>query len=54
MLGFGRSRRRLELLNLDGDRRQVGIALVFQQAALIGAVPLGLGGELQPLEQRAS
>jgi hypothetical protein len=41
-----------QLLNLVLDGRQVAIELFFQQVALIQAVELGLGRELQPLEQR--
>jgi hypothetical protein len=40
-----------QLLDLV-HRRQVGLDLVFEQAALLGAEALGLGGELHALEQR--
>ena len=42
----------MELFDLDGDRRQVGLDLVLKQAALLGVEALGLGGELHALEQR--
>ena len=40
------------MLDLDSDRRQVGLDLVFEQAALLGVEALGLGRELHALEQR--
>ena len=40
-----------ELLNLVADRLQIGVQRLVQQASLLGAVALGLRGELQPLEQ---
>ena len=47
-----RGRGRGELLNLVADRLQVGVQRLVEQASLLGAVALGLRGELQPLEQR--
>ena len=46
--------RLLRLLGLDlqGQRRQVGVDGLVQQALLLGVVGLGLGRELQPLEHR--
>ena len=52
LLGLGRSRRGLQLLNLDGDRRQVGLDLILKQAALLGVEALGLGCELHALQER--
>ena len=52
LFDFGGDRRWLELLDLQGDGRQVGLDLVFEQAALLGVEALGLGGELHALEQR--
>ena len=49
---WGGHRRRLQLLDLVGDCRQVGLDLVFEQAALLGIEALGLCGELHALEQR--
>jgi len=53
LLPLGRSGCRPQLLNLVLDGRQIAIEFFFQQVALLGAVALGLGRELQPLEQRA-
>ena len=39
-------------LDLGGQRRQVGVDRLFQQALLLGGEGLALGGELQPLEHR--
>ena len=52
LLGLGRRRRRLQLLDLDGHCRQICLDLVFEQAALFGVEALGLGRELHALEQR--
>jgi len=41
---------RRELLDLIGHRLQIRVQRFFQQASLLGAVALGLGGKLQPLE----
>jgi hypothetical protein len=38
--------------DLGSHRRQVAVQHLFQQAALLGAVGLGLGGELRPLDDR--
>ncbi len=47
-----RSLGRCELFDLVADGLQVGIQRFVQQASLLGAVALALGGELQALEQR--
>ena len=49
LFDLGHSRRRLELFDLDGDRRQVGLDLALKQAALLGIEALRLGGELHAL-----
>lgn len=50
--GPGGCRRRLQLPDLDGDGRQIGFDLLFQQAALLGTEALRLGGELHALQER--
>ena len=40
------------MLDLQGDGRQVGLNLIFQQAALLGCVALRLRCELQALQER--
>lgn len=52
LLGLGGRRRRLQLFDLDGDSRQVGLDLVFEQAALLGVEALGLCGELHAFQER--
>ena len=47
----GRSAR-LQLLDLDGNRCQVGLDFIFEQAALLGVEAFGLGGELHALQER--
>jgi hypothetical protein len=49
---FGLRRWCSVLVQLLGHRRQVGFDIVFQQALLVGAEALGLGGELHALEER--
>jgi hypothetical protein len=44
--------RGIHRLDLGGHRRQVAVQRLLQQALLLGAVGLTLGGELQPLEDR--
>ena len=44
--------RRRGLLDLGGQRGQVGVHGLFEQALLLGVEGLGLGGELQPLQDR--
>lgn len=45
--------RRAQLPDLMLNGRQIAVEFFFQQVALLGAVALGLGRELQPLEQCA-
>jgi hypothetical protein len=45
---------RLQRLDLGGHGRQVGVQRLVQQALLLGAEGLALGGELQPLEHAFS
>ena len=41
----------LERLDLLGKRLQVGVEVFFEEAALRGLEPLGLGSKAQPLER---
>jgi hypothetical protein len=43
---------RLQLIDLDGHRSQVGVQRLFPQTLMLGGEPLALGGELQALEDR--
>jgi hypothetical protein len=43
---------RRALFDLQGQRRQVGVDGLFDEALLLGVEGLGLGRELQPLEHR--
>ena len=52
LFDLGCCRRRLQLLDLRGNGRQIGLDLVVEQAALLGIEALGLGSELHALEQR--
>ncbi|EKD96578.1 MAG: hypothetical protein ACD_23C01393G0001 [uncultured bacterium] len=52
LFGLRGSGRRLQLLDLQADSRQVGLDLVFEQAALLGVEALGLCGELHAFQER--